>query len=219
MLKTLTLMAAICLSTVQAHAQHFKISFTQGIGLDPQLHSDSLFFAKRYDVSQLRIGYHVGKLGFIANTSRIGQRNLVQQTPKDPRLPEFLVQSLSRSGDISTICATAGLELCVPLAKRKVQWNAYLTGGIATSSVSTVSFEDVTLLYSHTSRSKARPCLNSGFSFNYKINQRLAAKVQQDWLSYSIPYAAVDRRLSTPEFNGVQAKNLLTASLGFQYKF
>jgi hypothetical protein len=213
-----TITALLCVHL--ASAQHLKLSLMQGVGIDNNKNTDSLFFAKSYSVSQLRLGYHFGKLGFISNTTFIWQNNQLLQ--QDKRLPEFvLIGSTSNTiDDLSTICTTLGLELCLPLAKRKMQANMYATAGVAATNKNRAEFLDVTVpIYGHYSTGAAVLCLQAGGSFNYKINPHLAVKVQEEWIGYSIPYTEVDLRKTATASTGKQRKNLFASTLGIQYKF
>ncbi|MFM2387909.1 MAG: hypothetical protein RL660_2666 [Bacteroidota bacterium] len=218
MLKQTIFLAAFCSLSLLSQAQHLKLSTTVGIGLYNQQNVDSLFFSKSHTVSQLRIGYHWGKLGIILNTTNITQANEIEQ--EDPRRPIFTLQAPSRSENIRTIGTTAGLELCIPLAKRKAQLNLYTTAGTCFSNQATVGFGDINdLLYGHTSTRRLQSMFQSGFSFSYRIVPRVYAKTQFEHINYGIPYTARDIRKVPVDFTGVQRKNLFTPSIGITYKF
>jgi hypothetical protein len=200
--------------------QHIKISATQGIAYDGNKNNDSLFLSKSYNVSQLRVGYHYGKLGIISNITYINQQDTKDSLEKDVRIPEF-VKLLNQSfSNVNTFCGALGLELCVPIIKRKAQLNIYGTIGASYSASNGVNFFDInTPAYTHTAKEKFTTCVQTGLSVNYKFTKHVAVKLQGEYCKYTLPYNAVDVRLPIGNFSGSQIKNLLVSSLGMQYTF
>jgi hypothetical protein len=215
----------LCCCVQVVHAQHFKMSATQGIGYDANKKNDSLFFAKNYLVSQLRVGYHYGKLGVIWNNTYINQTNVNIEQNADDRIPDFITpigsQGFFRNySNVHTFNTSLGLELCVPLLRRKAQLNFYSTYGLSFSKSDSVAFYDANLpLYSHKVNRQSSGCFQAGFSFNYKFNQRFGAKWQNEYDCYNLNYNAVDIRKIPNAFTGSQRKNLFVSSIGVQYTF
>jgi hypothetical protein len=219
-MKVLKLCALLLCTYAAAQAQHIKISATQGICYDANKKSDSLFFAKNYHVSQLRVGYHYGKLGVIWNNTYINQVDTKDSLPIDERTPIFVTQAPRKYSNVQTLNSSLGLELCVPIIKHKAQLNFYTTYGLSFSKSDSVVFYDVNLpAYSHQAAKKATGCFQAGFSFNYKFNPHFGIKWQNELDNYKLPYNAVDIRKVPTTFTGTQRKNLLVSSIGVQYTF
>jgi hypothetical protein len=204
------------------HAQqHFKLSTTHGIGRDTKVKNDSLFFAGKCNATQIRAGYHYGKLGLIFNNTIIRQR----ATPLnaiDEREPIFVSQAERTISDVQTINSTLGLELCVPFAKRKMQLNLYAAYGLSISKSDSVKFvtgTPIEVLYSHKVNRKTTGCWQAGFSLNYKLNRHFALKWQNEFDYYKLPFNALDTRKTPAIFTGNQVKNIFISSVGAQYTF
>jgi hypothetical protein len=205
-------------------AQHLKLSATQGLGLDANKQNDSLFFANNYNVSQFRVGYHYGKLGVIGNITYINQQNVDITKGNDKRIPEFIqpinLQLPRRFSNVQTLNTTLGLELCIPIIKRKAQLHFYATYGLSFSNSDSVAFYDLQVpIYSHNINRKTTGCLQTGVCFNYKINAHLGVKWQNEYDRYKLHYTAVDIRKTPSTFIDTQRKNLLVSSIGVVYTF
>jgi hypothetical protein len=213
------LLTLLLFTSVILHAQHLKLSVTQGIGFDSQAKYDSLFFADKCNATQFRVGYHYGKLGIICNNTIIRQR----ATPLnsiDERVPVILGQTNRTISDVQSINTTLGLELCVPLAKRRMQLNLYAAYGISISSSDTAGLFDVQVpLYTHKVNRKTTGCWQAGFSVNYKFNRHFAMKWQNELDHYKLPFNGLDLRRSPSLYTGSQVKNILISSVGVQYTF
>jgi hypothetical protein len=221
----LTLLCLLCCIVHIAFAQHIKISATQGIAYDGNKKNDSLFLVQSYNVSQLRVGYHYGKLGIISNITYVQQKDFdITASSEDARIPKVVLpisaQFPRKYANVQSLLTTLGLELCVPIIKRKAQLNFYVTYGLTFSKSDSVVFYDVNVpLYSHKLNSNITGCLQAGFSFNYKINSHLILKWQNEWNNYKLPYDEIDFR-KTPTFaKGKQAKNIIVSSIGVAYIF
>jgi hypothetical protein len=217
------LLMALCLASciaITVQAQHFKLSATQGLAYDNNKKSDSLFFAKSYNVTQLRVGYHYGKLGLISNISYINQIDNKDSLPLDERVPLFVQQAPRKYANAQTLQTALGLELCVPVIKRKAQLNFYIAYGLSFSKSDSVVFYEATLInYSHKANGNIAGCLQTGFSFNYKWNTHFALKWQNEIDNYQLPNNAVDIRKIPATFTANQRKTLLVSSVGVQYVF
>ena len=209
------------IATVQSlFAQHAKVSLTQGIGIDPSKKNDSLFFAKNYLVTQLRIGYHYGRIGLIANIQYIKQNNVNGEGTDDPRIPAFSKLRTPQYSDVQTLQTALGVEICIPVIKRKAQLNFYSTYGRCFSKSGKVGFiEQDSVSYQHTVIPINTGCWQLGASFNYKINKRLAIKWQNEYNQYLLPFDGKDLRKTPSGYTGKQSKKLIISLLGVQYTF
>lgn len=222
-MKKLSLILLLAGLSLSLHAQHFKLAITEGIGLDPNKKQDSLFLAKNYYVTQLKLGYHYGKLGVILNTNYILQHtDHGDFNPQnlDKRIPEFARSIDHRSSDVHTFNAALGLELCVPIIKHKAQINVYAAYGISLSkSDSVLFFKSIDSFYKHKAVWKMSGCVAGGISLNYKLNAHMALKWQNEFNAYKIPFEGVDTRKSFNTYAGKQRKLIFISSLGIQYTF
>jgi hypothetical protein len=219
-MKLILVLSTLCFLSIQLNAQHFKLSATQGLAYDNNKNNDSLFFANNYNVTQLRVGYHYGKLGIISNINYINQVDNKDSFPRDNREPLFLTQQARKYANVQSINTTLGLELCVPIIKRKAQLNFYVSYGLSFSKSDSVVFYDANLIaYHHKASGKLGGCFQTGLSFNYKLNPHFGLKWQNEFTNYKLNYNAVDIRQSSQLFVGVQNKNLIVSSIGVQYTF
>ncbi len=219
-MKLLPFIFALMLLPQLMYAQHFKISATQGLGLDPGIKTDSIFFAKNYNATQLRLGYHIGKLGLVLNNTYIRQGSHTDSVVTDDRIPDFLLQASTRRlfGKVNTLNTTLGLELCIPLAKRKAQMNLHAGYGISYSKSDSIGFYDVQVpLYVHQVTRIITGCLQLGAGITYKLNPHLGIKWQNEYNCYRLPYTGIDIRKTPTGDAGNQAKHLFISALGVQY--
>jgi hypothetical protein len=214
----LSALIIICFAMQTTKAQHMKVSIMQGIGIDLKKSDDSLFFAKNHLVTQLRVGYHIGKLGIISNTNYIMQNT--DGSEKDERVPFLYTGAKRRMSDVTTIQTSLGLELCVPIIKHKAQLNFYTTYGLSFSKSDSIGlYDSIVPSYTHKVIKKSGGCLQTGLSFNYKFNKHFVAKWQNEYNTYKLPFDAFDFRKTPAIFTGMQSKQLFISSIGVQYIF
>lgn len=222
-MKKFTFILLLAGMSLTMHAQHFKIALSEGIGIDPNKKQDSLFFAQSYTCTQLRLGYHYGKLGLILNANYIVQkmnREMDGLFSLDPRVPQFMLGVERTFSDVKTLNATLGIELCIPLIRHKGQFNFYLADGISQSNGKLITFyKNLTESYYHSVEPTITNCFQAGFSFNYKLNSYIALKWQNEFNAYKLPFEGVDTRKSPNTYTGRQRKSILITSLGLQYTF
>jgi hypothetical protein len=216
-MKKLNLILACILCIHALQAQHFKASIVKGIGIDGNKKNDSLFFAKSYNTTQFKVGYHYGKLGLVSSTTIINQKDTKDSLPLDERTPIFVSQFPRKYSNVQTINTTLGLELCLPIAKQ-MNVNLYAGYGLSFSKSDSVVFKDVTPAYMHKA-SGSKGCMQLGASLNYKYNKHLGIKWQNDLLNYAIKYNEIDVRKIPTNSIGSQAKKLFTTAIGLQYIF
>ncbi len=213
---TIALLSSIC-----AKAQHWQASLLQGAALSANNNTDSLFFAKQHNATQVKVGYQVGKLSAFAAVTTIGQKNATTLL-EEKRLPLFVQQQTpKRISNLRTWQFTAGLQLCIPIIPKKVNVNFYSAFGISCTNSDSIGVYDATFpLYVHKANGKKfTSCWQTGLSFLYKINNHFGLRWQNEWNQYCIAYNGVDARKIPSTIADVQKKNLFISYLGMQYSF
>jgi hypothetical protein len=227
-MKPLLIITQLLLATFALQAQHFSLSLAQGAGVDPNKNSDSLFFAVSHSVTQLRTTYTAGKLGLFLNANYVYQARSRKNYEEEPRMPVFdFPQALPIAIGytmVNTINTALGLELCIPIIRKKAQLKMYSGYGISNSwgkstILSSNTLGQTTKYYEYNVVTKTTGHAMSGINFNYKINPHLSTFVQQEYNRYCIPFTGFDIRKTPTTSAGNQAKQLFITFAGIRYTF
>jgi hypothetical protein len=210
-----------CVFACSIHAQHaFKVAVLQGIAVQSNNSNDSIFFSEQHYTTQIKLGYHIGKLGIISKTNYIVQTGS-NAVGRDNRIKGFDVQGFDWVyKNYNTIQTSLGLELCIPTIRKQLNTNIHFAYGISTTSGDSTTLKDVqNLLYSNKPNRKITSTIQAGVAFQYKINPIHSILVGTDFNTYSIAYDGYDSRKLLNTFSSSQTKNLLSTYLGYQIKF
>jgi hypothetical protein len=218
------LLGCLIFASSGLHAQRLKLSVTQGLGFDTKRSTDSLYFANGHNVSQFRVAYTLGRMGFLTNFNYITQRNLNNQTTIDARYPIVDLVSLQSAtktfSSVKTLQTSVGLQLCLPVYRNVVTAHIYAVYGLSFSKSDSIKFEYNGLVrYSNKADNKRQQAWQAGFSLQYVLHPRFCVKWQNEWNQYSISGNGFDIRKAPSTFATMQSKPLFITSLGVQYTF
>jgi hypothetical protein len=190
---------------------------------------DSAFFSSKSFSEQLKIGYHIGKLGLVLSTTLVQQKagNVIE----DNRLPKFPITQggidssyLFIGGQVNTSIFTFAPQICFPAGKVKV--NLSVGGGLAITKASDAivilksnATNNSNILYSNTIDNASSPAITSAINFQIPITKKIAFDVNMEYLSYTVSYKNKDRRNGNTILSKKDQKQLVSIKGGLTYRF
>ena len=216
--KLILLALSMCFFSAQAQVRA-GAAFGPAFSLKPK-DSDTAFFGKDYLNTQLRLGFHKGRLGLVFSGGAIKQSSGNDEVKTRLSGLTGAIYQMNKVTVRNTFF-TVGPEICFPLGPIKL--HLHCSGGMgwisATDTKITLGGQDT--VYMSKLDKTTTGMFKTGINLNYFLKKNVALSVYTEYTSYSIRYNNLDRRrlpgISTNHIQ--QHKKLLALSGGITYKF
>ncbi len=190
---------------------------------------DSAFFSNKSFNEQIKIGYHIGKLGLVLSTTLIQQKagNVVEENriPKFPTLQGVIDSAyVFTGGVVNTSIITFAPQICFPTGKLKINLSVGIGMAITKATDATVLLKsnasnNTNTLYNNSIDNALSPAITSAINFQMPITKKIAFDVNMEYLSYAVSFKNKDRRNGNTVVSKKDQKKLVSIKSGLTYRF